>query len=95
MFIYLFIYLNIFIQDIKYNSARLLYVVLLYNKTMVELGYLGIKWESSLDVSGLISLEPLEGMNFLYTDNYAIWLEPFVRVISGFLNLGRFTCNKL
>ncbi len=33
-FIYLFIYLNIFIQDIKHNSARLLYVVLLYNKTM-------------------------------------------------------------
>ncbi len=32
--IYLFIYLNIFIQDIKDNSARLLYVVLLYNKTM-------------------------------------------------------------
>ncbi len=32
--IYLFIYLNIFIQDIKHNSARLLYVVLLYNKTM-------------------------------------------------------------
>ncbi len=25
-------YLNIFIQDIKHNSARLLYVVLLYNK---------------------------------------------------------------
>ncbi len=32
---YLFIYLNIFIHDIKHNSARLLYVALLYNKTML------------------------------------------------------------
>ncbi len=31
---FLFFYLNIFIQDIKHNSARLSYVVLLYNKTI-------------------------------------------------------------
>ncbi len=28
LFIYLFIYLNMFMRDIKYNSGRLLYVVL-------------------------------------------------------------------
>ncbi len=31
VFIYYLFYLNIFIQDIKHNSARLLYVVMLYS----------------------------------------------------------------